>query len=175
MAIVFAQVSNQPGAVWIDNVSLKKTVDLQVGSYELIKGALLSGDLDSLRESDDERLLVRRDRPGQNVIVDSTFESPLLAPSEIRLQIESSAASRRDVDQLVKLWNVDSGEFETVGEDMIRRLTDSVVTIEITGELSRFVDPDNKQVKVRLCYDSFPKNRFTVRLDQLQMTASGQH
>jgi len=147
---------------------------IQAGSVTVIRGAIDSGDPDSLLYPDDNRFTFR---PG---IVFSTGQSPVelvvegpspvLTPTRLEFGIEfhSTAGSIR---QTIEMYNFDSSAYEIV-DTRSSTLSDSVVVIAINADPGRFVSPAGL-MRTRLSYRAtgpvfaYP---WRTRLDHVRWT-----
>ncbi|MCH8273286.1 MAG: PQQ-dependent sugar dehydrogenase [Armatimonadetes bacterium] len=121
-------------------------------SFVVARGLALSGDLQSLADSDDDRLVIRPwfvlttiEAPVQ-VIVEAT--SPVETTTELKFTLEASA-SIPNIMQSIELFNFTSGMYEEVDARMAA-ISDSVVELTFLADPSRFIQPGTKTMRARL-------------------------
>jgi hypothetical protein len=117
------------------------TVQVQTNLYNLIRGVTVSGNLSSLQNSDDNRLVLR---PG---IVFTTGQAPVefvvegtsseLTPTNLSMKIESSGSST-SLNRTVELYNFDTDVYEQVSSAPMTT-SESVLTINVASNSDRFV------------------------------------
>ncbi|HRI44529.1 MAG TPA: hypothetical protein PLL78_11520 [Fimbriimonadaceae bacterium] len=110
------------------------------------------GNLASLLASDNARLrvigLFQKGGP-QSLHVEVTSTAPYTNPLSIRLTVESQATAGQN--QAVRLWNYDSGAYETVDTRAVTE-TDATIDIDPTGSASRFVNPLTREIRARIVF-----------------------
>ncbi|MCH8274792.1 MAG: hypothetical protein IH851_08380 [Armatimonadetes bacterium] len=144
-------------------------------SYFVERGLKLSGSLDDLIWSDDNRMNVRP------WFVLTTIEapvrvrvqgvSPITSPAELRFRLEASV-SIPNISQRIELFDYSGGQFETV--DVRAATTSDVPTVVvITSDPARFIDPATGEVKARVSFKesgpilSYP---WVAKIDQILWT-----
>ncbi|MEM7455170.1 MAG: M14 family zinc carboxypeptidase [Planctomycetota bacterium] len=138
-------------------------------SLLITRGQYLSGDAADLGTSDDNRLQIVRSL--LDVQSRTEFEaestSPLANPSGMSVMIEGSVFARGTVERTIELFDFDSSQWEVVDVRAATRFSDSAATINITGDVSRFIQPGSNTISARVRYQS-PSNRqvFASRTDQ---------
>jgi hypothetical protein len=125
-------------------------------SFAVGTGELLSGGLDELQASDDERVVIRQRAPLTpllpNVRVDLQGQGSYSAISQMNVTLEAAAtALPANVPQRIQLWSFETNGFETVDERNATR-TDSAITIEITDNPRRFISDGSSTVFARLSW-----------------------
>ena len=144
----------QPVEAGVDAVQIQRircAEPLPVNAYQLINGDLVSGSINELNDSDDQRLVFKTPRRfGPGIIVEMDFTSPTETPSLLRLNVESMVnRTNRPVAQSIQLYDFDQGQFEEID---LRDLHDSqeiAMTVAANGDLSRFVESGTGRVVVR--------------------------
>jgi WD40 repeat protein len=122
--------------------------------YSIIRGQLLSGGLDDLYESDDSRLSVRAgiilDTSEPPVWLELEGTSPTASPEALRFTLEARAVTS-GLAQEIELYNYVTESYEEIDQ---RQATteDSVATVFVTGDPSRFVDPETLAMRARLTW-----------------------
>jgi len=114
------------------------------GSFTRLRGLGVSGTVDSLCGSDDDRLVTRPDVllatvvPPVQVVVEGL--APKTNPASMRFRVESSV-NAASILQRVRLFNFDTNAYETI-DSRTMPTSDGVVEVELSGEVSRFVNDD---------------------------------
>ncbi|RMG23419.1 MAG: DUF5123 domain-containing protein [Armatimonadetes bacterium] len=123
-------------------------------SVEVTRGAYQSGTLQDLFNSDDSYYNVEARRPTEiaaasvEIVVKGTAPSTTASVFEFVLE---AATSGDPVRQRIELFNYQSGTWEMVDErDGVNG--DTTVTITITNNASRFIDPNTREIKARIGY-----------------------
>lgn len=127
---------------------------LAMNSYAVEHGIRTGGSLESLIESDDDKLRIRSVLfPFQitpPIRLGSTAVSPVANTTELRLIIESSADSI-NVQQTVELYNFETGSYEVV-DARAADTSDSTVEVVIVTNPSRFIRAASREVWPRITY-----------------------
>ncbi|MBA3725622.1 MAG: PQQ-dependent sugar dehydrogenase [Armatimonadetes bacterium] len=143
-------------------------------SFSLFRGVLISGNLQSLSASDDNRLVTRpgpvftnAEAPIQLIL---TSTSPFVAPSALSFKIESNC-SVSNITQSVALYNFNTMSYETLNTGTAMT-SDSTITINVSSDAARFIGPDN-ELRARISYKAqgttfiYP---WHSRIDHVQWT-----
>lgn len=132
--------------------------------YTLVNASLVSGDIQSLAASDDNRLKIKSNDSGPcGLEVTGTVANG--SPASLIIGIESNAGlfadSRTRGFQKVELWNWSTNAYELVDN---RSLTgvDSFAPITISANASRFVQSGTNQVKARVMASVMSPRPFRV-------------
>jgi hypothetical protein len=130
-----------------------KLVGIQTQAVEtltVVTGNLLSGGVPELQDSDNEKVNVRAiTEPVCAIEVEGT--SPTSSPSLFSFTLEASTrSSQTDVQQIIEFFNYQTGAYEVIDNRLAQSLGDQVTTVEGTGNLSRFVEPNSQRVKAKL-------------------------
>ena len=140
-------------------------------SYTIIRGNHIAGDLGDIYHSDDSRLTVNAGltmmtgEPPVWIRLEGTV--PSATPDWLEFTLEARAIGGSIV-QKIELYNYETGSYEEIDE-RIATSTDSVVEVYVSGDLSRFVDPDTLEMIAYLKWKPsgplfvWP---FTVGIDQ---------
>lgn len=124
---------------------------------EVIMGQLISGGVANLLFSDDRYMAVGAIRPTElnrpSVEVELTAVSPIQAPSTMSFNLET-ASDGSPVRSRIALFNYNTGQWEIVDE---RNGTagDTTITVNISGNPSRFVQSGTGEMKARIGYVDF--------------------
>ena len=144
-------------------------------SFQIFRGLLLSGNLQSLAASDDDRLVVRpwivinSSVPPVQVIVEAT--APVSATTELRFKLEAST-DIFGIRQWIELFNFTTGMYEEVDVRMATT-SDSAIELTFLAGASRFIDPGTRKMRARLKWKeagpiiSYP---WQARIDQIVWT-----
>ena len=136
--------------------------------FTVIRGDYVSGGLTELASSDNADLSIRR-RPS-DIQSRTEFEVASFAtsanPSFMSITVEGSVFARSNVVQTIQAYNFDTRQFEVVYIGNATRLTDSSTTVELLGNLSRFVEDGTNVVVARVQYQSDnPRQQFSSNTD----------
>jgi hypothetical protein len=139
--------------------------------YTVIRGHVIGGGLLDLFDSDDSRLEVNAGLTltpiEPEAWLEVTTDTTTATPSELRFVLEARV-NTPNVEQRIALYNYNTLSYEQLD---VRPATtsDSVVTIVVSTNASRFVDPATLEMKARLQWKTvgltglFP---WTVGIDQ---------
>ncbi len=146
-------------------------------SFSILRGLLMSGELEDLLKCDDSRLVVRTavfapssDPPVQIEVVGT---SPTETPSELRFRFEGMA-SRILIERRISLYNYVTQSYEELHVGFAAT-SDEVIEIVVTTNPSRFVEPGTGQVKSLMTWKAAAFSFFTgwnVGLDQTIWTVT---
>nr|MBA3726504.1 hypothetical protein [Armatimonadota bacterium] len=141
-------------------------------SFTLFRGSVISGNLNSLLSSDDDRLVMRpgvvfsSQEPPIQLIVNAT--SPNATPSRLEFSVEAHC-SVSNIEQRIALYNFDSQAYETLNTSTATT-SDWRTTIVVTFYAERFIGP-NLELRSRVSYKAqgpvftYP---WFVRVDQVK-------
>ncbi|MBA3726341.1 MAG: hypothetical protein H0W86_07780 [Armatimonadetes bacterium] len=148
------------GETYWDNTSGHATMWVRANtvvpptSFSMFRGSVISGDLSSLLDSDNSRLVLR---PGA---VFSTEESPIQitlhgtvgqpSPTMLGFQVESNT-SVSNAEIRIALYNFQTASYEVI-ERHPTSTTDTVEHVNVTNNPSRFIEPGTRNVRARLSY-----------------------
>jgi len=143
-------------------------------SFTLFRGSIISGNLDSLLLSDDDRLVMRpgvvfsSQEPPIQLIVNAT--SPNATPSRLEFSVEAHC-SVPNMEQRVALYNFDTQAYETLNTSTAMT-SDWRTTVVVTSNPGRFIGP-NLELRSRVSYKAqgpvfiYP---WFARVDQVKWT-----
>lgn len=126
-------------------------------NFVVERGFQQSGNLAALRFSDDARLVLR---PGpmvgaQDQPIRFRYEmvSQIATPSKLTVRVEShvSAVPAANIQQKLELFNFSTGLYETV-DARASTGTDSLTEVEITSNVSNFVQPGTRLIRARVSW-----------------------
>nr|MBA3726153.1 hypothetical protein [Armatimonadota bacterium] len=150
-------------------------------SFTVFRGLLLSGDLNSLLESDDNRLVMRpgvvfsTEEPPIQLIVNAT--SPNATPSRLEFSVEAHCSVSNikqllsNIEQRIALYNFDTQAYETL-KTSTATTSDSTAVVFVTSNPGRFIGP-NLELRARVAYKAqgpvftYP---WFARVDQVKWT-----
>jgi photosystem II stability/assembly factor-like uncharacterized protein len=121
-------------------------------TYQYFRGSQMEGSLADLIASDDSYLvakpggLVSSNSDPIELIIEGTL--PWQNPTALDLRVEGRVTAA-NVIQKVEFWNFASGIWETISTDTAT-LTDSTITSNATGIVSRFVEPGTRRLKAKV-------------------------
>ena len=73
--------------------------------------------------------------------------------------------------QTIELFNYTDGVWEEVDSQNASRFTDATVTVEATGDVSRFVETGTDCILARVRYQSGnARQKFSANMDQISWT-----
>lgn len=147
--------------------------EVELADFNVFRGIAKGGDLSSLAASDD---IYVETNPG--FTLDAT-EAPVWLQfdgastsdslSSLNFEIESTA-NTVGLELTTELFNFDSGSYEILGVESETLNTDTVSTVDATGDLARFVESGSGTVRARVGWRAtgfvlfFP---WTVSVDQV--------
>lgn len=143
-------------------------------SFSLFRGSIISGNLNSLLSSDDNRLVIRpgavfsSQEPPIQLIVDAT--SPNVTPSTLEFSVEAHC-SVPNIEQRIALYNFDTQAYETLNTSTAPT-SDWRTTVVVTSNPERFIGP-NLELRSRVAYKAqgpvfvYP---WFARVDQVNWT-----
>ena len=157
----------------IDSITHGGLGRLAPNNISILRGLVLSGNLQSIIESDDVYVTAR---PG---ITFSTSEAPLQiildststagATTELRFTLESRAAAS-NINQRIELFNFATGVYDLI-DLRAAPTTDTALTFIISANPSEYVEPTTRALKAKISYKaagpvfSYP---WLVHIDQAQ-------
>lgn len=170
--------SPDPGvALYIDNMRMTVDIPGQTGpieitpdSFAVTRGSYISGDIPELVASDNLDLVIRRSNTDIQSRTEFTAKttSSILNPTSMDFTLESAVFARSKVNQSIDMFDFTLGQWEEVDMATASRFIDSTVTVELTGDLSRFVDQSNGCVEARVRYRSLsPRQQFSSNTDYI--------
>lgn len=138
-------------------VGCQTTTVVNADSVDVLRGSLFSGTLASLNSSDDALLCYQaaapplgRDRKKSvEIVVNGTLPSDDPLALSVRLESRSSLGGST---QSIELFNFDSQTYESIDVRNASLNTDSIVELDLSGDLSRFVEVGTGAVRARLRY-----------------------
>ena len=143
-------------------------------SFNLFRGALVSGTVQDLHESDDARLVfkagpvLQRSEPPTQIIVSGTAHNAF--PGSLKLRIEGGP-SAPGFARTVQCFNFKTGTFETVATGGVPQ-GDSILELDLSGDLARFVSPGSLEVRTKIVFTPGPSvpRTWNVGVDQVRWT-----
>jgi hypothetical protein len=121
-------------------------------SYSMFRGSVLSGNLASLQNSDNDRLVMRpgitlgTSQPPIQIILNAT--APTSSPNGFSFSVESNA-SFGNAQQKVSLYNFNTGLYEEL-DTRLAKTTDDTVTVTVRTNPSRFIEVGTLAVRARV-------------------------
>ncbi|MBA3726110.1 MAG: hypothetical protein H0W86_06570, partial [Armatimonadetes bacterium] len=161
---------------YMDYATIKYVQQGQIvpSSFSLLRGSVISGNLNSLLASDDDRLVMRpgvvfsSQEPPIQLIVNATSSNA--TPSRIEFSVESQC-SVSNIEERIALYNFDTQAYETLNTSTATT-SDSTVVVVITSNPERFIGP-NLELRSRVAYKAqgpvfiYP---WFARVDQVKWT-----
>jgi hypothetical protein len=146
---------------------------ISADSVLVTHGADVSGDVGELAQSDDADLSIQRslsDVQSRTEFVVKSF-SPVANPAWMEVTLEGSVFARSSITQTIELFDYVAGGWELVDSGVAAQSTDSTVTVALTGNLSRFVQPGTMCVEARIHFQSdAARQQFSSNTDQFIWT-----
>ena len=142
---------------------------VQPESAEVLQGNLAGGAVGDLGLSDNVDMSIRRSSSSiaSVAIVEFKGMTTILDPRTVIFTYEGSVFARARVTQTISLFNFDTGSYEEVDSRTASRFADSTVTVEIAGDLSRFIENDLGCVQARIRFNgNSGRLQFTANMDQ---------
>ena len=158
-------------------IAITDSTDVNADSLNVVRGFQVGGTLADVQQSDNSYLefqpgiTLNPDEPP--VWLEFTGTSPTDGPASLSFKIESHADTV-GIGKSIEFYNYLSGSYEMV-HSAAETTADSVVAIQVDGDISRFVESGTGQLKVRLGWLTqgpvllFP---WTISLDQLNWTVN---
>lgn len=138
-------------------------------SMTVIRGTHTAGTIVDLSESDDTDVSLRRANSDiqSRTQIELVSTSPMTIPASMRIVVEGSVFARTNISQKVELYNYDTNSWEEVDARNASRFIDQVADINVTGDVSRFVQSGTNEMKARLLFTSAnPRQQFSSNTDQ---------
>lgn len=125
------------------------------GSFTINTGALVGGDLNSLRESDNDRLAIREapplglGLPSAQVTISGT--SPQATTTELNLTVElsTSAVPAASTTMRILAFDFQANAYEVL-DSRAGTTTDTTVSLTITNNPSRFINQTTREMRMRI-------------------------
>ncbi|MEM7455391.1 MAG: hypothetical protein AAF456_13655 [Planctomycetota bacterium] len=150
-----------------------QVVTLEPESFFVTRGDYVSGGISELAASDDEDLTLSR----SNFDIQSRTEfvvkttSPVLNPESIEFSLEGSVFARSEVRQTIEFFDYTLSSWEELDDSVSTRFSDTVVSVNPTGDLSRFVNQGDGCLQARIRYKSTSQRQaFSSNTDQILWT-----
>lgn len=142
-------------------------------SVAATRGTYAAGSAGSLSTSDNADFSIRRasaDTVSRTEIT-ATSASTTENPTLFTITVEDSVFARTDVNRIIELFNYDTSSWEGVDTQLATRFVDSTVTVDPTGDLSRFVESGTLEIRARIRYQWLnPRQVFTSNTDLFTWT-----
>jgi hypothetical protein len=154
-------------------INQSQTTVLPTG-FNVIFGTITSGNLQSLFESDDQRLeifqtwLRLRSDPAVSLTVDATAPTATPGQFTFRLEAHSTAVPTNHVPQRIEMFNYVTNTWETLDQRVTPNI-DQVVEVAITSNPSRFIRSSDRAMRARLSWfdpGTLEFRDWRVRIDQ---------
>jgi hypothetical protein len=142
-------------------------------SLLVTRGTHISGGLGELAVSDDADLSIQRATSDiqSRTEFEVTSTSPTASPTSLSVTLEGAVFARSTIIQSIELYDYAANAWELVDSRNASNLVDLIVTVAATGDLNRFVEQTNLNVKARIRFQSLnPRQRFASNTDQFIWT-----
>jgi hypothetical protein len=140
-------------SAWIATVTAS-SVDRSPATFNVFRGILVSGGLADLGASDDARLSVRNgivlNASEAPVTVDLTATAPQTIASSIQVSVEARV-SAAGLGQRIQAFDYDANAWVDL-DQRSATLADQIVNVTVTTNVSRFIRPSDREIKLRLAY-----------------------
>lgn len=139
-------------------------------SFDVVQGQYVGGGIDGLFSSDDFDLSGRRSATDVVSRYHVEFEgvSAVAIPTTMEFSMESSVFARTDVGLKIDFYNFQNEAWEELYTGTAARFSDSVVTVQANGDLSRFVEADSLTIRTRARFGSeIARQSFAANIDQV--------
>lgn len=144
---------------------------ISLSSFAVTSGALVSGILPNIIESDDSYVIAAYGSSASDTLpfaqIQVNATSPTRAAHRIKIDVEASCVNA--VQQRLRLFNFSTNSWDTVD---LRPATfvDSVATYQTTSNVARFIHQTTKEVRVDIRWGSDSVDGLVVgKLDQLRI------
>ncbi len=123
-------------------------------SFSMFRGSVFSGNLASLQNSDDNRLVMRpgitlgTSQPPIQIILNAT--APTASPDGFSFSLESSA-SFGNAQQKISLYNFTTGLYEEL-DARLAKTSDDTVTVTVRTNPSRFIEPGTLAIRALVSF-----------------------
>lgn len=120
------------------------------------RGEQNGGTIAELTDSDDQGISIRRGFAGRRPVTEFELDgtNPYSTVSSLDVILEGSVVSRSPVNQSISLFDYQENTWEKVDVREASSVGDSVVTISLDGDLSRFFQADTGAMRARVRYQS---------------------
>jgi len=142
---------------------------------KMLDGVVSTGQLSDIHESDDTHMAIDPSPTTNPVkqVVDMLLisQAPGTSPTSLSYRLEASMVGgpEGDVLQIIDLWDEQAGQWEQI-HSSVAAIADSVVQVQATGDVSRFVHPITSETLARVSWVSpgFSGAPFTwsINVDQ---------
>ncbi len=179
MRVRFIASDVDPGSVVeaaVDGVEFKivrcqRTEELVAEAFQMISGTNSSGTIENADSSDDQYLCFRAGRIQlQGISARMEFETtaPTIEPDAIEFVLEAKVNQQGNIRQQIEVFNFQTNAYELIDTRMASNQVDGVVTKTLTGDPSRFINPENGLMRTRLKFVGV-RTRFNSEacIDQL--------
>ncbi|MEM7457796.1 MAG: hypothetical protein AAF456_25960, partial [Planctomycetota bacterium] len=143
---------------------------IPVEYLDVTKGTVSAGTPADVNESDNVDYSVQRSSTTLNptVELEGGFTSPTQFPDTVTCTLESSVFSRGNVTQTIFVYDYVAGSFEQVDQRNASRFQDLVVSVDLPGDVSRFVEPGTGNMEFRIRYRAaVQRANFSANIDQV--------
>lgn len=145
---MFVTVTKQDCQTYQGSAEVTGSEYILPSEYTIVRGVLLSGGLADLYDSDDSRLVVQAgpvfDPNEAPIWLQIKGTATTASPSELRFTLEAYS-NTSGLNQKIELYNYDTDSYEVIDE-RDATTSDSVVEITVSGDPSRFVDPNTLEM-----------------------------
>ncbi|MEM7454580.1 MAG: sulfatase-like hydrolase/transferase [Planctomycetota bacterium] len=141
----------------------------------ITKGHPAGGGQLELSSSDNQDLVVRRSIDSVQSLTEFEVKGfcPFNSPASMQVTLEGAVFARTNVVQSIELYNYDADTWELVDSRDATRLpsADSVVAVQITGDVTRFVEPGPGSMEARVRFNSpVQRQQFSSNTDRFTWT-----
>ncbi|MEM7457258.1 MAG: hypothetical protein AAF456_23145 [Planctomycetota bacterium] len=140
-------------------------------TIQVTRGTVRAGSLNDLIASDDNDLSVSRNPVDVQPTISIEFctQSFISSPDDLTFTLESSVFARANISQEIELFDFSSQQWEQVDMRNASRFGDLTVTVDTSGNVSRFVEAGSRAMKARVTFNSAqPRARFSANIDRVE-------
>lgn len=151
-----------------NSTTADETQDLSADSIVVGAGNQSVGTVDALEVSDNSDLSIRRSTTSVQPIVEFEISttSPFEGLSAFEFEFECSVFARTEITQTISLFNFETGLYEQLDSRPASRFVDATVSVQPSGNSTRFVEPGTLNMIAKIKFDSpVARTRFTVNAD----------
>ena len=139
-------------------------------NLNLTFGSILEGDVTDLDFSDDQSMLLQTQmRRGLTAVIDGA--SPSESPTAIELTFEGYSLTIRPVMvQEIALYDFQTAAYEIVRSGSMPIAEDESVLLQLSGDLTRFIEPGTGKMEARLIHKPAPRKFWQPPVGEVRMS-----
>ena len=162
--------ANSGFILWNNGQGSPYSITTVPDTIHVTRGGLASGGVFEISESDNSDLTLRRATNDLSAMteLEVTSISPIAGtPGSISINVKGAVFARSAINQTIAAYNFEDAVWETVDSRLASRFSDSIVTVELDGDLSRFIG-SRRGMKLRISFESSNRRaRFSSNTDHI--------